>query len=272
MKNILRVFTKILLLSTLLPITFISIIIIFISLITRIFSHRLSVKVATVNSLIIWTVFDLIFKISFNFKVPEIPKDNFIVISNHIGSADFMLINGLNKHHFKDSKYTIKQSLWKIPIFYQGCILLDFLILRRSFDKDKAVIKEFMEKLKGSAIPAWFVLFVEGHRFTEARKVDSDKFCRERGIEPFKNTLCPRVKGFELIFENLKDSYIKKVLDVTFYCNNNLTFFNILFSGCVYDLKCDVRTVDLNDIKNPSVFLFDAFRRKDELIDKWKNK
>lgn len=271
MHKILRIFLKFCIISLFIPYLFVTVGILLISWLCSFRNKKLSIRIASITSYLSWSIFDLSLKLSSKITIPEIPKDSFLVISNHISSGDFMLVNAINKHLFKDSKYTIKQSLRAIPIFYQGCVLLNFLVLKRNFEMDRPAIEVYLDNLKRMKMPLWFVLFVEGHRFTEERKKESDRFCSERNIEPYKNVLCPRVKGFELIADKLRGSYIKKVLDLTFYCKNPPTLTDVLFSGKVFDIKVDVRIVDLEDIKNPAAFLEESFRRKDKLIDEWKN-
>lgn len=193
------------------------------------------------------------------------------MISNHIGSTDFILINELNIHNFTDSKYSFKRSLRFFPVFYQCCILMYFLILDRNFDQDRENIIKYLQGFKDMSLNAWIILFPEGHRFTERLSLESRKFCVNKGIKPYNNVLCPRLKGFNLIQTELVGSYINNILDVTFYCKNPPSIIDILFCRGNYIYECNYRIVDLNSITNSDDFLLEAFRRKDVLIENWKN-
>lgn len=245
--------------------------IILISYFAGLFNRKLSNSIATFSALIFWTSIGWTFSLSCNIEKPNIPNDDYLVISNHISAADFVLINSINKYKFQHSKYAFKRILKFVPIFYQGFIASRYLVLSRSFEKDRENIINHFQDIKKHKYPMWFILFSEGHRFTRKFKIDCDKFCAEKEISPFKNVLVPRSKGFSLICNELRDSYVKNVLDLTFYCDKEgLSIGSILFGLDCYNIRCDARIVPIEDIENPEKFIMDAFRRKDLLIEEWK--
>lgn len=159
-------------------------------------SQPLTAKIATLMPYICWSIFDLIFRLTCTVEKKSIKKDNYLVISNHISAVDFVLINSINEHMFSYSKYCFKKSLMAIPVFYQACQILNYLILERNYEKDEIIIQKYVENIKKHKDPIWFVLFCEGSRFTENKLNESNDFCKSKGIEPFRNVLCPRYKGF----------------------------------------------------------------------------
>lgn len=271
MKSLLIILAKLVFTAMLLIDLILCIPVLLLSHVVSKFDRRLSVKIATITSWTVWTIFDWIFRLSSEVEAPDIKKDNYLVISNHRSVLDFVLINSVNKKMFPYSKYAFKQTLRYVPIFYQGFILLKFLVLARNFELDKDLIEDYISDIKREQYPMWFVLFCEGTRLTEAKRQASIRFCNEKGIKPFKNVLAPRYKGFSIFHRRLRNSYIKKVLDLTFYCSEeSFSLFNMFFTAKQYRFKCDVRIVDLNEIRDPVMFIEDAFRRKDELIKSWK--
>lgn len=205
-------------------------------------------------------------------KLPYIPKGNYLVISNHISAFDFVLLNRINQKMFQHAKYAFKDSLKYFPVIYQAFLSINCLILKRNFEKDKERIIRYVKELKEWQLPVWFVLFCEGTRFTKARKVQADAFCKERGVAPFRNVLVPRHKGFETVLNELRGSYVRKVLDVTFYCKKEgVSAWDFLFSGEVLEFECDVRVVEMGEIEDAVEFVNEAFRRKDELIEGWRS-
>lgn len=271
MKNLLIILTKLVLVVLLLINLIVCIPILLLSYATSRFNRRLSVRIAIISSWSVWTIFDWIFRLSSEMEVPDIKKDNYLVISNHISVLDFVLINSVNKEMFPHSKYAFKQVLRYVPIFYQGFILLKFLVLARNFELDKELIEDYISDIKREQHPIWFVLFCEGTRFSEKKKQASTEFCNGKGIKPFRNVLAPRYKGFGIFHRRLRNSYIRKVLDLTFYCNKeSFSLFNLFFTAEQYKFRCDARTFDLNEIKDPTMFIESVFRRKDELIESWK--
>lgn len=219
----------------------------------------------------LWSICNLIFKLSSKLTIPNIPKNNYIVVSNHISAMDFMLVNTVNTYNLSDSKYCFKKSLlFIIPIFFPWSQACNQIVLTRAYEEDKKIIEKFAKTMSKYKFPAWIVLFCEGTRFTETKKKMSDEFCEGLGIEPFRNVLCPRYKGFTMLYRSLKDSHIGKVLDLTFYCKDkSLSLINVLFTGEIYEILCDFRIVDFKAIDKPEEFIIDAYRRKDDLIDQW---
>lgn len=244
---------------------------IILSFVVSLLNKRLGNRIATFFTFILWKVVQLALYISSNINFPDIPKGNYLVISNHISILDFALIARINKFMFSHAKYAFKNTLRFVPILYQGFLASNYLILKRNFEKDRENIINYVENLKKYKFPVWFVLFCEGGRFTKEKKVLCDKFCKERGIKSFKNVLSPRHKGFSMIKELLNDSYVDKVLDLTFYCDrDDFSTFNLIFTDKFYEFKCDARIIDFDSINNSEEFILEAFRRKDQLIEEWK--
>jgi len=237
------------------------------------FSKKNQIKIASAVSFITWQIFNLIFCLTCTIETKNIPKDNYLVVSNHITAIDFVLVNNINKHMFSSAKYAFKDSLRVIPVFYQAVLLLKFLVLSRSFEHDRLLIEKYISDLRKEKLPLWFVLFCEGTRFDEKKKKEADEFCKANGMKPFNNVLCPRYKGFSIFQQNLKNSYIKKVLDLTFYCKEgSFSAFDMLLTAKRFNFKLDFRIVDLNSIEDPKQFVEDSFRRKDMIIGRWKEK
>lgn len=237
------------------------------------FSRYYANNVATTAAYMQWILIDWMFRTSSSIEIPHIPKDNYLVISNHISAFDFTLINRVNTHMFQHSKYAFKDSLRYIPIVYQAFLALNCLILNRNFQKDKSNIVEYVKMVRRHRLSIWFVLFCEGTRYCAARKQQSDVFCRERGMEPFKHVLAPRYKGFDVLKSEFEGSHVRKVLDLTFYCENGeFSVLGFLFGSKHYRFRCDARVVDMASITDSEKFVIDAFRRKDKLIERWSSK
>lgn len=221
----------------------------------------------------LWSIFHCIFKLSCKMKDPDVPINNYLVISNHLSAADFMLINAVNKHMLAHNKYSFKRSLqFLIPIFYPWAKSSNQLVLTRNFEKDKNSIMNFVRTMTKNKLSAWIILYCEGTRFTAAKKNQSDAFCTSKGIEPFRNVLCPRHRGFNMLFDGLKGSQFKKILDLTFYSEEDgFSLCNVLFTSKIFHIDCDARIVDMTSVEHPENFLMETFRRKDNLIDSWKN-
>lgn len=269
---VLRIFGKIIIVFLLILYLPILVATICLTAIIRLFNKRLSISIASTMPLILWSLFHVIFKLTFDISIPVLLNRNVIIISNHLFSGDFMFINALNTHRFKDAKYAIKSSLIYFPIFYQGCILCNFLSIKRYYESDKDRIVSYFKDMNNLQIPCWFVLFPEGHRFTRERMVESQVFAKNKGKPQLYNVLTPRVKGFSLVAKAVDPNYIDTVIDFTMHCCGPIpTFMKVMFSGEVYKYYCDARIVNLKEIEDAEVFLEEAFLRKDKLIQNWKD-
>lgn len=273
MNKALRIFLKILLVLVLLvPVSLATTLTVIVAGCIRPFSRSLSRRIAAIMPLMIWSVCHMVFRLTIKMELPPVPTDSSLVLTNHIGAADFMVVNALNTHHFTEAKYVFKHSLCFFPVFYQGCLLADFLVLRRSFEQDKNRIAEYIRDIISRRAPLWLVIFCEGHRITPERLQASREFCASRDIPPFNNVLCPRYKGFDVIVQNLHGSHVKNIIDLTFYAVGGTapSLVEVFFSGKVFEYKCDLRVVPMEDVHDPVSFLEQAFRRKDTIIEKWK--
>ncbi|TBU05033.1 acyltransferase [Hamiltosporidium tvaerminnensis] len=203
--------------------------------------------------------------------------ENCIVVSNHIGAFDFLLINEVarKKKMLKNVKFIIKKSMKWVPIFGWGLICLNFVFVERNFLKDKLNILKWTKNVKKNKIPFWIVIYPEGSRFTDAVKNHSDKFCIENGIEPLKNVIYPKTKGFNLICNELRN-YVDTIIDLTVEYsesgNKNVpTLSTVLFGRTNGTVRIKSKVCKIKDIENYDQFIVERFRKKDLIISKWKN-
>ncbi|KAM0686738.1 hypothetical protein COBT_002033 [Conglomerata obtusa] len=203
-------------------------------------------------------------------------KENVILISNHIGAIDFMAINEISKRKgmLKHAKYMIKESIKYVPIL--GYIqFLGFVMLKRNYEKDVSEIKTWLNYFKNNNVPVWFVIYPEGTRFTQQKKIQSHDFCEKNNLIKLDNVLYPRSKGFSLAVNELRE-YVKHIVDVTVYYENKsrndvptlLSFLFTMPKGKVY-IKAKVYKID--EIKDSSDFVKNVFYEKDQTIQNWKN-
>ncbi|AFN82893.1 acylglycerol-3-phosphate acyltransferase-like protein [Encephalitozoon romaleae SJ-2008] len=240
----------------------------------HILNKPLCIRLSTFFTYTLWTLISWMFNLSSTVHGSiDIGNESYFVISNHIGSVDFILINEIARKSGMIShvKYAVKDGLRVFPVFYQIIVYVGFLVLKRSFEKDKKKIIRYLEFFNTSGIPIWFVFYPEGSRFSEELKLKSWKYSDEKGMARLNNVLFPRYKGFKLICENLKNSRIKKIVDVTFsYSENEVPpLWKFLFCDTTGIFNCDIRVVSIDEIDDYEKFLYKSFERKDTLITKW---
>lgn len=150
-------------------------------------------------------------------------EKNLFVISNHATYLDWIFIWSMLFSFGRNMViYAVKKGVASIFFLRLGMSMLRFILLERDMDRDKETLSEaaaYLQKKKRYSL----VFFPEG-TFIDKKSKSNDvaylKKCREkvpREIdEPFKHTLFPRVKGFNLLAEKLGDS-LGGVLDCTIF-------------------------------------------------------
>lgn len=240
------------------------------------FNKPLCIRLSTFITYAVWSLTSMVFNLSATMDGENImDDDDYLIISNHLGAIDFMLINeiagpnGMIGH----LKYVVKDSLKVFPVFYQTIVYAGFLVLRRNFESDRTSIVRYFDLFKKNKIPVWFMLYPEGSRFTEKLKLDSWEYSDMKKMNRLDNVLLPRYKGFKLICEQLRKSRIKNVADITFFYLDGET--PALWEFFLRDLRgtfrYDIKITPIDEIDDYREFLYRSFERKDALITTWKN-
>ena len=136
-------------------------------------------------------------------------------------------------------------------------IYVGFLVLKRFFESDQKRIIRYLDFIKTSRIPIWFVFYPEGTRVTEKLRSASWEHSDKRGMAMFNNVLFPRYKGFKLICEQLRNSRIKNVADITFFYLGGKTpppLWNIFFWDQEGVFKYDIKITPIDEIDDYEEF------------------
>jgi lysophosphatidic acid acyltransferase / lysophosphatidylinositol acyltransferase len=241
----------------------------------RIVDKALFVSLLAPFVYIIWSLTSAIFNLSSRLEGKNpLRRESYFVISNHLGSVDFMLINEVGRMSgmLVHIKYAVKESLKCIPFFYQVMVAAKFLILRRSFEEDKGRIKRYFDFFLSNNLPIWFILYPEGARFTEVLRAKSWEYCDRHNIPRLQHVIFPRYKGFKFICEELRNSRVKYVADVTFaYSEDKVPpLWRFILGNPTGKFKCDIKVTAIEEIQDPEKFLYESFQRKEKLIGEWK--
>lgn len=238
----------------------------------NLFSCKLSVKITTFFSYSLCSVLDKIYTLTFELDGRNILNDNeyYLVVSNHLGASDFMLLSNLfkTKRTMKDLKYLIKSELKYFPVFYQMVDLLKFIAIDRNLSKDEKNISIRLNEIIDYKIPANIVIYPEGSRLTEKTLKSSQEFCKSKNYPEFTHVLCPRFGGFVLLCDTLKNSHIKKVADITFTNLNGSTppLWKIFFTSVTGKICYDIKIHSLDEIKDSKKWLLKSFEYKNSFI------
>lgn len=205
----------------------------------------------------------------------ELPtNENVLVVSNHQQMPDITTIMALarSKGRLGDLKFFVKHALKWVPGVGWGMQFLNCPFLKRDWSADREKIDATFDALVRERIPMWLVSFVEGTRATEAKIRASAEWAIGRGIEPTRNVLIPRTKGFIASVEGLGD-HLSAVYDVTIgYVEGVPTLWQYI-TGRVKQIHVYVRRFPADELPKIEAelkqWLMDRFYEKDALLEEY---
>lgn len=205
--------------------------------------------------------------------------DWYYMVCNHQSWIDIMILEEVFSRTIPAPKIFMKKEvLWSVPFAGYGATLLNFPVMQRytreylakhpeQKGKDLETTRKACEKFKDR--PTTILSFVEGTRFTEAKRIAQNS--------PYKHLLRPKAGGMAFAFQAMGE-YFHKVIDVTIiYPDNDMNVWK--FScGKVKKVivKIDAMPIPkdlLGDYENDEAFklhfqkwLNSIWKRKDEFI------
>lgn len=140
----------------------------------------------------------------------------YLMVSNHCSWLDILVLGNIFNRKIPSLKFFMKKELlWQLPLAGLACYVLDYPFMSRH--SHEQVKKN--PKLKGKDIettkkacnvlrdyPATLINFLEGTRFTEAKK--------ERQHSPYQYLLKPRAGGVAVVLHELQD-VLSGIINVT---------------------------------------------------------
>lgn len=138
-----------------------------------------------------------------------------IIISNHLTEFDWLMILAVL---YKLGRYdhvciVLKDSLKNIPLLGYGMKYFGFIFLNRRIEKDRVIINDGVSRLKDTGCFD-LLLFPEGTYLDSESSIVTKEYIKNNPVvldeEEFvpSEVLVPRVTGFNLIRETLKEEYI----------------------------------------------------------------
>lgn len=278
MKKMIKLFYRALLLVLIVHYMSVAVALPIITCIVHVFSPRLAILVGSFFAYWAWSIFSCIFRVTTSISFPDTlkPHENYLVISNHIGSFDFMIMNELAipKGMLSNLKYLIKDAAIYIPVFGVGMKMSGFLYLKRNIEKDEERIVKYCDFIRRTNIPLWLIVYPEGSRFSEEKKIKSQEFCKKRNLPVLKNVLFPRTGGFRLLAQNFRGSQIKKVVDLTIFFDSPSgkvpSLLDFLIGSVEGYARVNIEVTALEDIADFDDFVIKSFVKKDQIIEAWK--
>lgn len=193
-------------------------------------------------------------------------KKWYLLIGNHGSWADIVVLCVLFRNHIPMNKYFLKQQLAWIPFVGLACWALDMPFMKRY---SRAYLLKHPEK-RGQDIettqrscekfrmrPTTIVNFVEGSRFTEAKKIKTRS--------PYRNLLAPKAAGIAFTLSALGQQF-DKVLNVTLlYPDNHEHPFMDMLCGRLKRIVVRIECLPIDKTLHGDYFNDKRFKRKFQL-------
>jgi len=200
--------------------------------------------------------------------------ENALLVANHQQMPDILalMILARPRKRLGDLKFFVKYALKWVPGLGWGLQFLGCPFLRRDWSSDRELIRRTFEAIVGEKIPLWLVSFVEGTRSTPDKIDASAEWAAGRGIEPFRHVLTPRSKGFVATVAGLRD-HLDAVYDITIGYEDGIPTLWQYILGCVKRIHVHTERFPMTSLPTSDEalrdWLFDRFRTKDELLDRF---
>jgi len=201
-------------------------------------------------------------------------NEDAIIIANHRWFLDWLMIFQLaiRKGMLGCCKLFAKDSIRWVPGIGWGIWMLDYIFLKRDWNRDSESINRTFHNLKERNLPFWLVSHIEGTRLSPLKLKQSHEFAKKKDLPILNNVLIPRSKGFAATVQALQDT-AGAVYDLTIVYNDGRTqpsMPSIAFrlGGRV---NIHVRRYKIEDIPKDDAginsWLIERWAEKDKLID-----
>jgi 1-acyl-sn-glycerol-3-phosphate acyltransferase len=134
------------------------------------------------------------------------PEKWYLLISNHQSMVDIVVLQKIFHRKIPVLKFFIKKELIWVPFLGAAWWALDFPFMKRtgSAHRDMKTARKACEKFK--LIPVTVMNFVEGTRFTAAKRKEQES--------PYTHLLKPKTGGIGIVLGAMGDQ-LHSILDVT---------------------------------------------------------
>lgn len=201
----------------------------------------------------------------------KLHEKNLLILYNHVYDSDwlisFLLLERLNV--LGNVKIFLKDSVKYLESVGLMLYLSGHIFLKRNYEKDAKIMRKAMKSFAKFPENNYILMAPEGKRFTFENFNESVKFANEKKIKPFKYHLIPRVKGFKICAEVIKEnpdrfSVINLEIGYEHKTEQAPTLMNLV-RGNVVTAHVYVDIVPMDKFEPTDECLYDIFREKDKL-------
>ncbi|MCY3621235.1 MAG: acetyltransferase [Gammaproteobacteria bacterium] len=182
-----------------------------------------------------------------------LPDAWYLVVSNHQTWADILVLVVTLYGRIPQFKFFTKRELVWVPFIGPAMWFLEFPYVRRYSREQLEANPTLRERDRQATLdacvgfrqrPTSVLVFVEGTRFTEAK--------RDAQGSPYRSLLNPRTGGFTMVLENMADR-LEAVVDVTIRYPGGAPPFWDFLCGRSPDVEIDIRTLPLPPVDRDAV-------------------
>jgi 1-acyl-sn-glycerol-3-phosphate acyltransferase len=179
----------------------------------------------------------------------ELKKEGwYLMISNHLSWTDIVVLCSVFRNRIPIPKFFLKQQLLYVPFLGLACWALDMPFMKRysreyllkhpeKRGEDLETTRRSCEKFK--TMPTTVVNYVEGTRFTEAKRQKSD--------ESFQYLLPPKPGGIAYTLAAMGEQF-EKIIDVTLaYPENRTSPFKDALMGKMTRIVVTIKLHELDE-------------------------
>lgn len=186
----------------------------------------------------------------------------YMVICNHRSWADIVLLGNIFRNRLPVPKFFLKYELIYVPFIGLACWGLDMPFMRRYSrqqllkkpelrGKDVTTAQESCAKFR--TIPTTVINFVEGSRFTPAKRAETNS--------PFEHLLAPKPAGLAMAIHVLGEQF-EKIVNVTLsYPDNMERPFYDLLTGRMKRVQVWIEEIPITEVQRGDYIKDKPFKR-----------
>ncbi|KAK0356222.1 hypothetical protein LTR02_003165 [Friedmanniomyces endolithicus] len=144
--------------------------------------------------------------------------ESVVLVANHVGWADFYMIQelALKAGMLGRCRWFAKQQLRWVPFLGWGLWAMGMCLVSREWTHDREEMERVFRGVVERRWPVWLIAYSEATRYTSAKRLEAEAWCRDHDKRLGQYLLYPRTKGFIACVQNLrKTEHVSAVYDVT---------------------------------------------------------
>ena len=205
----------------------------------------------------------------------DIPKNNILMIGNHVNLTDIFQVQQMINTQFPQHKmtYLVKKDIAKIP-FFGEFIKNNHIVVGNNHEENIQNIKKRMERLQNERIILF--IFPEGGVYHRDNIRKSNEWCKKQNISLYQSCMCPKTRGLYTIlnafsFDSVVQCYLtypddikrEKATNYSDYLINKLPRISEIY---IKDISTIFTNIHLLSYEEFSEHIYNYWREVDETL------